>query len=296
MLAVVVSTPANASQASHRLRRKRMPAERFLAKIDPRYALDRRFYAELRNGNPNYKLIDRLIIPPRNGRGFAVSKGQTIRIVTVDGPQVSDVAFWSADDPKEFFDASRTAAVEGWFVKRFSRLWSQVPYFRPIATCIEDTVVQRDTETGFRHHFIGTHCAPEVYELRHGRAGLNACHLMILQGIEPFGLKEENILHNVNVHQKVRIDSETGLLYCAMSDAKPGDYVEFYAEVDILVSCSICPNGPGLNEGLAPETDELHPVGIEIYDTGTQPKDFPGWTDWRKTWNGKWVPANAAGG
>jgi len=119
---------------------------------------------------------------------------------------------------------------------------------------------------------------------------LNACHLNLLQGIEPFGLTEEDILHNLNIHQKARIDPTKGRTLCTSADSKPGDYIEFFAEIDVLVSVSVCPNGDGLLDATEPEKVTLRPIGIGIYDTGISPKEFPGWTDWRPTWRGKWEP------
>lgn len=256
----------------------------------PRYKIDRAFYDKVRDARLQYRPVDRFTIPVNNGQGFHVKRGQTFRVVIVDGPQISDVTFWNAQNPGEFLDIGRTLGLEGWFVKPYSRLWSQVPWFRPMATCLEDTVIQKDTELGYHHHFLGSHCAPEIYELRSGRVGLNACHLMLLQSIEPFGLKEVNILHNLNIHQKARIDPDTGKTYCAVSDSRPGDYIEFYAEIDLLVAATVCPNGDGILDGTNPSEVALHPVLIEVCDTGIQPREFPGWTNWRQTWNGRWTP------
>jgi len=253
-----------------------------------RYRVDESFYNQVRDAHSKYRVVDKFIVPPLSGKGFTVKAGQLFRIIEVEGPQVVDVAFWNAGNPGEFFDADRTFQLEGWFVKRYSRLWSQSPWFRPIATCTEDTVITQDADKGYHHHWMGSHCAPEIYELRAGLTGLNACHLNLLEAIEPFGLTEGNILHNLNVHTKARVDPMTGRIYCTTSDAKQGDYIEFYAEIDLLVGVSVCPNGDGLNDGTKPQETGVRPVGVEIYETGIVPKPFPKWTDWRPTWVGKW--------
>jgi uncharacterized protein YcgI (DUF1989 family) len=121
---------------------------------------------------------------------------------------------------------------------------------------------------------------------------MNSCHLNLLQAIEPFGLKEEDIQNDTfMVHQKTYVDPVSGKTDVIRGDSKPGDYVEFYAELDLIVALSACPMGEGAH--IAKPGEEIgHPLGVEVYDTRIQPKEFPKWTDWRPTWKGKWIPPN----
>ncbi len=57
------------------------------------------------------------------------------------------------------------------------------------------------------------------------------------------------------------------------SDAKAGDHVEFYAELDVLMAVSIGPGGSFSGDWSAGR-NEILPIGIEIYDTGFQPPEF----------------------
>jgi uncharacterized protein YcgI (DUF1989 family) len=257
----------------------------------PPYRLDTGFYTKVRNAKDQYKLTERIVIPPYNGKGFIVKRGHTFRVIEEEGPQVADVMFWNAHDKTEFFSMSRTWLMDGFFVKVFTRLWSDVPHFRPMAVCIEETVDSKRQDGDFHHHFAQTHCCPEAYEARLGKAGLNACHLNLLQAIEPFSLKEADMHDNINVHQKVRVDTQSGKLFGSRTTSQKGDYIEFYANIDLLVAVSVCPNGDGVEHQAA----MVRPIAIEIYDTSTEPPGFPGWTDWRPNWKGKWVPPETHG-
>ena len=64
----------------------------------PQYALDPAFYDGVRNAKPDYALVERSVIPPNNGKGFEVKKGQLFRIIQETGPQVVDVALWNIHD------------------------------------------------------------------------------------------------------------------------------------------------------------------------------------------------------
>ena len=255
----------------------------------PRYQLDKSFYDKVRAAKPNYSLVDKFNVAPFSGRGFNVKRGQTFRFVTVEGPQVGDVNLWDAHNRKEYLGGTRTWALEGFVIVVGRRLWSDVPWLRPMATCIEDTVIAAPSDLPYHHSDVRPHGTSEQWEMRAGIAGLNSCHLNLLEAIEPFGLKEKDIHDSFMVHQKTYVDPVTGRTNVTRGDSKPGDYIEFYAEIDLLVALSACPIGDGLRD-MATGKGEAHPLGVEVYETGIQPKEFPGWTDWRPTWTGKWIP------
>jgi uncharacterized protein YcgI (DUF1989 family) len=244
------------------------------------------FYQTLSARREKFEVIDRFIVEPYTGHGVIVKKGQAFRVVTVNRPQVADVGLWSIDNSRETVSAARTSILEGWFIRPYSRVWSDIPYLRPMVTCIADTVPVSDP--GFHHHCVGTHCAPEWLELRGGPPGLPACRLGLLQAIEPFGLKDSDIRDNLNIHQKCRIDAEDGRTYGMPSEGQAGAYVEFYAEIDLLVAIASCPNGDNTRYWSLPEDNVCSPLRVEIYHTGQEPIPSPRWTDWRPSWTGKW--------
>ena len=259
----------------------------------PQYALDPAFYDGVRNAKPDYALVERSVIPPNNGKGFKVKKGQLFRIIQETGPQVVDVALWNIHDPKEIFRPEHSFLIEGWFVRENTRLWSDVPYFRPMATCIEDTV--EDQEGWHNHLVLGSHCTSEFLEMRSERKGLNSCHLNFLQAIEPFGLGEENIQDNFCLCMPSRLNAETGKMEITATKARAGDYVAFYAEIDLLVAVSVCPMGDGSFAATTPEKIIVRPLAVEILDTGIDPREFPKRYDWRPQWGGRWEPGLGSG-
>jgi uncharacterized protein YcgI (DUF1989 family) len=240
------------------------------------FQIDLSFYNEIRAAKQRFKLRDKFVIPPYSGRGFLVKRGQTFRVIEEAGPQIGDVAFWNAENPEEQFGGMRTWLVEGWIIRINTRLWSELPWFRPMMTCVDDTVVV-PSDARYHHHFIEAHCSPETSERKYGAVGLNGCRVNLLQAIEPFGLTEANLRENINVHEKDWRDPLTDQQSIARGDAKPGDYVEFYAEMDLIVGVSVCPYGDGLGNPTMRGVDVVKPLGIEIYDTGIFPIQFPSW-------------------
>ncbi len=255
---------------------------RDLSSQRPPYRLDEAFYERVRASRDRHRKLDEFVVPAYSGRGFIVERGQTFRVVLVEGTQAGDVAFWNADDTKESFASLRTWEMEGYFLKAGTRLWSDVPWFRPMATCTEETVDSARRPDGWHHHLVGSHCSCEQWEMGSGWAGLNSCRVNFLQAIEPFGLKEEDLLDNIDVHTKWRLDPEDGSVHlAARNDGGPGDYIEFYAEMNLLVALSVCPIGGNTRPWSLPGDPPTPSLKIEIHDTGIEPKPFPQWTEWR---------------
>ena len=72
----------------------------------------------------------------------------------------------------------------------------------------------------------------------------------------------------------------------------PGTYVDYYAEMDLLIPISHCPYG---NQSKPPHEAEHYPVDIEIWDTGVQPQERPPWHDWRPAFKARLERLKAAG-
>ncbi len=241
--------------------------------LRPPYRLDPDFYDRVRAERSGRSLVEEFSIPPFNGQAFKVSRGQSFRVIQEEGPQCGDVALWNADDLGEAFSSPRTWAMEGWFITRHTRLWSQLPSLRPMATCIDDSLASGSGD--YHYHCVATHCSPEVTELLGGPPGTNACRLNLLQAVEPFGLSEADLRDNIDVFWKNRLDPVTGQFFVAPNDGSPGDFVEFYAEMDLLVAVSVCPSGDGTRNWAVPSDGFVKPLGIQVYDIGVPPRDFP---------------------
>ena len=88
-----------------------------------------------------------------------------------------------------------------------------------------------------------------------------------LQAVEPFGLTEMDIGDNFMVHQKVHFDLKSGKKHNMRGDGQLGDYVTFYAEMDLLVAVSVCPFGDGFSDGSMGE-NEVRPLRVQVIDPG----------------------------
>lgn len=86
------------------------------------------------------ELTESFILPIRSGRAWVVPQGHLCRLTTPYGPQVGDLNIWNLNNPRERFWAARTRQLHRSHVTTFDRLWSCLPYMRPLVTVTGDSL------------------------------------------------------------------------------------------------------------------------------------------------------------
>ena len=122
---------------------------------------DRALYTNIGSTNAR-ELVERFILPIRSGKAWVVPKGQVCRLSTPEGPQVGDLNIWNLHNPRERFWAARTRQLHSSHVSTFDRLWSCLPYLRPLVTITGDSLSGYgvDQNGGRVHDLLGTRCDP----------------------------------------------------------------------------------------------------------------------------------------
>ena len=231
--------------------------------------VDRRFYSAIAEDG-NRKLVESFIIPIRSGRAWKIPAGHVCRIVTVEGAQVADLNLWNANDPRERLWASRTRQLQAAHVTTFDRLWSNLPFLRPLATITGDSLADygKDDEGGRVHDLLGTRCDPYVNRMLPGEDFDYHCHSNLVRAVLPHGLTEFDVHDVLNVFQCTGLN-ESDQYFMKASPAKVGDYFEFFAEIDILAALSTCPAGDLSVPIWGPEARDTlevcRPLGIEVW-------------------------------
>lgn len=87
-----------------------------------------------------------------------VLAGQLCTLSTPHGPQVGDLNIFSLHNPRERFWAARTRQLHASHVSVGDRLWSNLPYLRPLVTIVADSLKNYGVdEVGGRcHDLLGT--------------------------------------------------------------------------------------------------------------------------------------------
>ncbi|MBR2536137.1 MAG: urea carboxylase-associated family protein [Hyphomicrobium sp.] len=165
-----------------------------------------------------------------------VKRGETLRIVDLEGNQAADTLFFNADAPHERYSASDTIREQGnVFITAGTTLLSDL--CRPMLTVTADTVGRHDT--------LGGACATESNTVRYAleKKSMHACrdsYLLAVAENEHFGLTKRDIGHNINFFMNVPVTADGGLTFADGLSA-PGKYVELRAEMNTIVLISNCP-------------------------------------------------------
>jgi len=217
---------------------------------------------------------DEIIVPPRDARCIEVPAGAFFRIVSVEGPQVGDLNVWNRHDLSEGFYSGKTRALHGTHLSTGDRLWSRFPNLRPLATVTDDTLdwYGFDAFGGAVHDVIGTRCDPYTGRLLTGGDYHYCCHSNLTRALAAHtGLtraEAEPHVHDVmNVFMCTGFTRDTGQYFMKASPVRPGDHIEFLAEVDLLVGLSACPGGD-CSATHSSDRAACHPLLVEVWDSG----------------------------
>ncbi len=165
-----------------------------------------------------------------------VRKGETFRILDLEGNQAVDTLFFNADDPAEHYSASDTVREQGnIYLSVSTRLMSDL--CRPMLTITADTVGRHDT--------LGGACSTESNTVRYAleKKSMHACRDSFLLAVaenDRFGLSKRDIAHNINFFMNVPVTPD-GKLEFADGLSAPDKYVEMVAEMNVIVLISNCP-------------------------------------------------------
>lgn len=216
------------------------------------------------------QVIDTARAAPRDACAFHVPAGSFFRINSVEGPQVGDLNLWNAQDLSERFYSGKTRALHGTHVTTGDRLWSSFPTLRPMATIVEDTLdwYGIDAFGGSVHDVIGTRCDPYTGMVLSGVPYHFSCHSNLTRALaDATGLslpKAEAHVHDVlNVFMCTGFTRDTGQYFMKASPVRPGDYLTFFAEIDLLAALSACPGGDCSSEHTS-DAAACYPLHVEI--------------------------------
>ncbi len=240
---------------------------------------DRAFYQAARQ---SMTTVAEYVVPPRDAAAFAVPAGHLFRILSVEGSQVGDLNLWNAHDLSERFFSGKTRALHATHVSTGHRLWSTLPSLRPLATITHDTLdwYGFDEHGGGIHDVIGTRCDPYTHRLLSGGDYHHCCHSNLTRALAKHtGLSladAERHVHDVlNVFMCTGFTRDTHQYFMKASPVRPGDFIEFFAEIDLLCALSACPGGD-CSSSHSSDAARCYPLQVEIF----RPSDgaLAGWT------------------
>ena len=160
-----------------------------------------------------------------------IKKGQTVRLLDLEGNQAADTLFYSAEDPAERYSAMDTIREQGnVYLTAGTTLMSN--RMNPLLEIVADTCGRHDT--------LGGACATESNTVRYDleKRCMHACRdswMLAVNEHPEFHLAKQDITHNINFFMNVPVTADGGLTFEDGISA-PGKYVELTARMDTVIS------------------------------------------------------------
>jgi uncharacterized protein YcgI (DUF1989 family) len=189
--------------------------------------------------------IDTFIIRKKSAKAWTMKKGDLCRITVCEASQVGDLNFWNIENPKEHLYSGKTRQLHSSHLKEYDHLWSNLPYLRSMATFVYDSLRDYgvDEDGASVHDVIGTRCDNYTYKLITGKETIDSCHNYLTSAIREFGLSESDVHDVWNIFMCTGFHKTTQQYFCKPSPSKKGDFIEFIADMDLIVALSCCPHG-----------------------------------------------------
>jgi urea carboxylase-associated protein 1 len=175
------------------------------------------------------------VIPAGEPWVGTVSRGQTFRIVDLEGNQAVDTLFFNAANSEERYSAVDTIRSQG-------RLYLTTG--TQLISNDGNVMLTITADTCGRHDTLGGACSAESNTVRYAleKRHMHSCRDNFLMALtrSGIGLTKRDLPSNINFFMNVPV-TPTGDLTFADGISAPGRYVEMRADMDVIVLISNCP-------------------------------------------------------
>ena len=191
------------------------------------------------------------IIPPRSGISFILKKDQRLKVVDIDGEQVSDLICYNLHDTAEYLSSGRTIDyAETIYLTKGHLFYSNRS--NVMFEMIEDTVG--------KHDFLLTPCSAEMFKIIYGdKDPHRGCFGNLCEALKEYGIGADNIPTCFNIFMNVPVENATGKIAVLPPISKAGDHITIHAKMDLIVGMTACSAGMSNNYS-------FKPIGFQIED------------------------------
>src|SRR5688572_16071308 len=140
------------------------------------------------------------VLPPRSGTSFILKKNQLLKIVDLNGEQVSDLVCYNEHNPAEYLSSGRTLDyAETIFLTTGHKFYSNQS--NVMFEIIEDTVG--------KHDFLLTPCSADTFKIIYGHAQPHrGCFGNLCEALLPYGITGDHIHTSFNIFMHVDINCD----------------------------------------------------------------------------------------
>ena len=189
-------------------------------------------------------------ISPQTGTAFTIKRGQIVRIIDVEGEQVSDLFCFSQDKLDETLSSGHTTDYNGkLFLSKGDILYSN--HSNPMFSIVADKVG--------KHIMLYAPCSQVMFEKSYGVTEPHPnCLNNLITHLRVYGIQSSQITIPFNIFMNIEINPE-GEITIQSPRSKAGDFVDLRAEMDLIVGVTACSAG-------ACNNFKWTPIEVEIFD------------------------------
>ncbi|MFL6527427.1 MAG: DUF1989 domain-containing protein [Chthoniobacterales bacterium] len=187
-------------------------------------------------------------LEPQTGTALELNRGQTLRVIDIEGEQVADLTAFNRDDNAEWLSSGRSIDYANTvYLTTGHTLYSNRS--RPMFTIVADDVG--------RHDFLLTPCSRETFEIIYKHQGHHpSCLENLFTALARFGIQSDAIPTTLNLFMNVPVAAD-GSIQVLPPLSKAGDSIHLRAEMDLLVGLTACSAEMSNNY-------KFKPIGYEI--------------------------------
>ncbi len=184
--------------------------------------------------DPAQTLLDE-VIPAGEPWVGTVCRGQSFRIVDLEGNQAVDTLFFNAANSEERYSAADTIRSQG-------RLYLTTG--TQLLSNDGNVMLTITADTCGRHDTLGGACSAESNTVRYAldKRNMHSCrdNFLLALAHSGIGLTKRDLPSNINFFMNVPVTPQGDLTF-ADGVSAAGRYVEMRAEMDVIVLISNCP-------------------------------------------------------
>jgi len=192
------------------------------------------------------------VIPAREYISFILHQGEILRVIDLEGKQVTDLISLSATNKAEKLSCVYSNILNGtWKLTKGHILYSNRAH--PMLSIIMDKV-------GL-HYSGGGFCSEEVNFIRFKIRNTRNCADNLTLAFKPYGIQREDFDFDCcfNIFMNLTFQPD-GSMRLQEPLSKPGDYIDLKAEMDCIIAISNCPQDKNPCNGFNPT-----PLQIKVF-------------------------------
>lgn len=161
-----------------------------------------------------------------------MKKGQRLKVMDIEGEQVSDFICFNQHDTREYLSSGRTIDyAETIFLTKGHAFYSNRSNI--MFELVEDTVG--------RHDFLLTPCSADTFRIIYGHTNPHrGCLGNLSESLKQFGITPDAIPICFNIFMHVKVDGDSGKISVLPPKSKAGDYIVLEAKMDLIVAMTAC--------------------------------------------------------